>query len=143
MEDPAITLTPFGSKSFKKKIATATNFVHPQELPPTSDAAKFYSMRTYYQVQIWLGSTSLLPQDWGWNLKDGQLLPIMCEKAPAPESILKMVKCACKGGCGSNRCSCRKNGLECSTACVNCKGVDCLNCKKPINDEQYPEYEKD
>lgn len=37
---------------FQKKVSTATSFVKPQEIPPTSSALKFHSLRVYHQVCI-------------------------------------------------------------------------------------------
>jgi hypothetical protein len=37
---------------FQKKVSTATSFVKPQEIPPTSNALKFHSLRVYHQVCI-------------------------------------------------------------------------------------------
>nr|CAI5866577.1 unnamed protein product [Callosobruchus analis] len=36
------------------------------------------------------------------------------------------LNCNCKSGCRS-RCGCRKAGLQCSLACVQCNGQACLN----------------
>lgn len=40
-------------------------------LPPTRDAAKYHSFRTYQQVQTWMGSQGVyekLPSAWGWKI---------------------------------------------------------------------------
>lgn len=40
-------------------------------LPPTRDAAKYHSFRTYLQVQTWMGnqgSSQKMPSAWGWRL---------------------------------------------------------------------------
>ena len=112
--------------TFQKKVASASKFVQPQDLPPTSEAAKYHIYRVFLQIQQWLGS-KLDPTDWGWVLRDDKLYPITTNFPPAPQSILKGVKCSCTGTCFSARCSCRKNGIECSTACKNCKGHSCFN----------------
>jgi len=44
----------------------------------------------------------------------------------APDSLLKLVRCQCKSNCDTQRCSCKRNELECSTACGECKGL-CRN----------------
>ena len=49
--------------------------------------------------------------------------------------------CKCKkdsaNPCGSNRCTCRKFGLNCMAACGECRGEDCLNSKsREIEDEE-------
>jgi hypothetical protein len=40
-----------------KKVARAKTFVTPDRLPPTSSACKLHSLRTYYQVMVWIGCT--------------------------------------------------------------------------------------
>ena len=41
----------------------------------------------------------------------------------APQELTVLTKCSCKGGCGSNRCSCYRAVLECTDACK------CSGCK--------------
>ena len=41
---------------FMQKVATATQYVSPEKIPPTCDAAAFHSHRTYHQVQAWRGN---------------------------------------------------------------------------------------
>ncbi|CAC5400104.1 unnamed protein product [Mytilus coruscus] len=43
-------------RKFASKVVVGNIFVQVHSLPPTSDAAKLYSMRTFYQTQIiWIG----------------------------------------------------------------------------------------
>ena len=37
-------------------------------------------------------------------------------------SVWKPVKCGCKGGCSTKKCSCVKMGRKCGSACKNCTG---------------------
>ena len=100
-------------------------------IPPTSAAAKYHSLRTFFQVRTWMVeyySDVLCPQQYGWEKRDDILQPIMTHLDPAPEYLLSITKCGCKGTCNSMRCSCRKNGIECSVSCTNCKGTNCSNC---------------
>jgi len=113
----------FSEKVANKKIVQA---IQAQSLPPTS-AAKFHNLRVYYQVQDWKGNTSLLPEDWGWQLQGGQLLPVLTDLPPAPPVLLDVIRCKCKADCSTSRCSCRKHGLECSSACSECHGILCSN----------------
>ena len=39
------------------------------------------------------------------------------------QKAVRVVRCKCKGGCSTDRCSCRKAGQKCGVACK------CLNCK--------------
>lgn len=106
---------------FCQKITTGTSFVQPECLPPTSAATVYHSLRVYHQVQQWRGG-ALPPQDWGWKLVDGRFLPIRTDIPAAHASLLEIVRCNCKSDCGSQRCSYRKHGLDCSAAYGNCRG---------------------
>ena len=122
-------------------MGTAQSFVHPKCLPPTAAAAKFHSLRTYFQVQEWKENNKLKPCDFGWIIRDGKLHPLTTDLPPAPANVLKLSKCSCAGSC-SKLCSCRKNGLECSLACKNCKGLTCTNSDKfNENEESLPNTE--
>ena len=114
-------------KSKKKKKST----IHLQNLPPTSAAAKYRAYRVYFTVQQWLGR-SLQPTDWGWRCSDGVLVPILSDRPVASNSILNMVSCSCKTGCGK-KCSCRKAGRDCTVMCSMCMGQNCTN-SPPIDD---------
>lgn len=67
------------------------------------------------------------PLDWGWRLSEGAMVPRETDQRPAPDELLDVVVCNCKKDCTSKLCSCRKHGLECTTACGICKGVSCTN----------------
>ena len=126
--DPSHSMDSLRVSKFSEKVAKSSIFVDPKQLPPTSDAVQFHSMRVYLQVQDWKGDgTTLDPLDWGWDLVDGRLFPVTMTKAPAPMHILKVVRCTCASGCRTKACSCRKVGLECSSACATCKGLSCEN----------------
>ena len=113
--------------AFCKKISTSSKAVLPENLPPTSDAARFHSFRVFHQVQRWKGV--LLPAlDWGWIMKGNFLLSKLMSQALAPIELLKLIKCNCKSGCAPNsNCSCQKNNLKCTPMCGSCKAVSCCN----------------
>ena len=115
---------------FCQKITTGTSFVQVECLPPTSTAAVYHSLKVYHQVQQWRG-VALPPQDWGWKLVDGRLLPVRTDLPAAHASLLEIVRCNCKSNCGAQRCSCRKNGLDCLAACGTCRGQSCTNSVSP------------
>lgn len=98
------------------------------KLPPTSPAAHQHALRTYYQVQDWLGD-KLNPSECGWQKTETMYLPIMTTDPLAPSRVLKMLFCSCKKNCQSN-CGCRKAGVKCTIACKGYKGASCDNCKK-------------
>ena len=82
---------------FMEMVASAKN-IDPQKLPPTARAAYYHSLRVHLQVILWkeLTTDSLDPLIWGWKLDNSKLQPIMTDLEPAPESLLKFVRCKCK-----------------------------------------------
>ena len=67
------------------------------------------------------------PEDWGWNWTAGKLLPIKTDLPPAHASLLEVVRCNCRTDCSTQRCTCKKHGLDCSPACGECKGHSFAN----------------
>ena len=39
--------------------------------------------------------------DWGWNVDDQQVTPVMTSKPPAPAALLQIVRCNCQTDCNS------------------------------------------
>ncbi len=119
-------------RRFCVKVSAVTSAVEPKTLPPTSAAVKYHSLRVYYQVQEWKGMANCLsPEDWGWQVRDGKYLPKQTDKPPAPQTLLEVIRCACKRECATRRCTCRKYGLQCSNACTDCRGTSCANSPTP------------
>ncbi|KAK7491791.1 hypothetical protein BaRGS_00017047 [Batillaria attramentaria] len=118
--------TPSNSSGISRRCPPAAFKV----LPPTSSAARYHSYRVYFQVQEWANLAEkgeLLPENWGWELRENQLLPVTMDLPPAPEVLLNIINCSCKKDCSSGKCSCRKHGLACTTACGECHGISCTN----------------
>ena len=44
-----------------QKLSSCTTTLQPNKLLPTSAAAQFHSLRTYYQVQEWISATEVAP----------------------------------------------------------------------------------
>ncbi|KAK3740764.1 hypothetical protein QZH41_005891 [Actinostola sp. cb2023] len=110
----------------KEKLATRTTHIQHNNLPPTSAAANYHSYRVYAQILHWKGN-DVDVEEWGWKVRDEQVIPVMMDMPPAPESLLQIVRCNCASGCSTMRCSCRNHILECSPACGQCKGSSCTN----------------
>ena len=120
---------------FNKLVSQASAAVVLSKLPPTIEAARQHSRRTFYQVQTWRGN-SLKPSDWGWKLINKSLVPIYTTKGPAPEKIVSLIACGCNKGCGK-RCKCAQTNLRCTTMCKNCRGQSCSNAETiDISDEE-------
>ena len=119
-------------------VASNSTSLDPQKLPPTERAAFYHSLRVYLQIMLWKRLLNehddLDPQQWGWRLDRDVLRPIMTNLDAAPDSLLKFVRCKCKlsskNPCGTNTCSCRKNGLKCVTACGDYRGENCENSEE-------------
>ena len=103
----------------------------PERSPPSESAARMHTMRVHYQVVIWscLDDCDIDPTCWGWKMESYRLVPIQIDGEIAPENVLKVVRCNCRGDCSSALCSCRKHGLHCVSACGKCHGADCSNIR--------------
>ena len=80
-------------------------------------------VKNVFQVVIWKvldNSFELPPDQWGWEWKDGTLVPVITDLEFARGSLLQVVRCnykqTSKAQCRTNQCSCRKHGLPCTVA---------------------------
>ena len=123
---PDESLNGLRYKHYNEKVVTNVVHVQLQVLPPTEVATKFHSFYMFYQICQWMGcSNEMLPVAWGWKISESGLTPIQTDLLPAPEDLLKVIRCGCTTDSESLRCSCRKSGLKCTVACSNCKGLAC------------------
>ena len=123
-------------KKYSEKVATSLSSVDSKSLPPTSAAAKFHSYRVFLQVNQWKDlDCSMDPALWGWTATDNGLRPVSTDIDPAPEALLKVIRCNCITDCSSARCSCQKHGMKCSIACGHCRGSACQNSTAYLEDE--------
>ena len=121
-------------KRYCDKVASSSCYVHPQTLPPTSSAAKYHSLRVYYQIRQWQGTEAgMSPQDLGWKESNGALIPVTTDLDPALNELLQIVRCNCQTDCSMLRYSCRKHGLNCSVACGNCRRSGYCNSNPEID----------
>ena len=126
-------------KKVSRNIANAPKL---QSLPPTDEALFQNIARAHIQVAVWRNShephpPALDPSSYGWYMKDGSLAAVMIPPNTllAPDTLLKIIKCSCKGEkpCSRQRCSCNISGMTCTFFC-NCKGEDeCWNHYTRIN----------
>ena len=83
-------------RTFYKKTSSKTSAVQPETLPPTSAAAKYHSLRVFLQVRQWKDDVPNLPAvQWEWQIVDDNMIPVLTDCAPAPLSILAVIKCKC------------------------------------------------
>ena len=130
-----VNITPKYPKH--KKIAT------PERLPPIASACRFNSLRTYYQVMEWMGcSDEMAPSEWGWKVEGDKLVPVMIDKCPAPDELIQMIRCNYLERCNTLRCTCKRHGLECTSACGHCQDGNCDNMKNaPVIEDEDEEEE--
>ena len=105
-------------------------------LPPNSDCLLKHIERANYQTAVWNQSLSPQmnipsPEGNGWILDGEYKIPWMTLPA-APDSLLEIVKCSCKTGCKTQRCSCLKAQLKCSDLC-SCES--CTNMRWMVDED--------
>lgn len=111
----------FSKAKIKTKFALET-------LPPTEGAARQHAFRVFYQVQMWLGNENLKATDWGWTIKNNNLVPVRTTDPPIPKKLLDQISCSCsKKGCIDGSCTCKKHGLRCTNLCAHCDEDTCYN----------------
>ena len=121
-------------KRYQEKLATKTTKIEPKILPPTSAASKYHSFRVHAQILQWKGE-EVNVENWGWKAQDGRMIRVMTDLPPAPDTLLRVVRCNCATGCSTMRCSCRKHNIECSPpACGQCRGSSCTNSTQECYD---------
>ena len=87
-------------------------------------------------VQEWPEKTNQFnPEEWGWTCRKGKLFPYTISLPATSESPVTVIRCSCKTNCESRRCNCRKQGLDCSIACSESRGVSCSNTGEIKNSE--------
>ena len=96
-----------------------------ERLLPTLGALKQHILMAHVQPKVW-GQAAVPQQELLDPLKngyhrdrvDGQLQPTTTDIPLAPEAIVEMVRCQCKGNCSANRCSCKSKNLPCTDLCL-------------------------
>ena len=121
--------TTLGEICYMFSRKAVAGVIKPETLPPTKGAVAQHALHAYLQTRDWilLQSMSLNPSDYGWTLGVHGYEPVPTLDPMAPECLLKFTSCNCHGDCSNRRCSCKKNGVMCISACGVCKGITCKN----------------
>ena len=139
--NPDTTLSQLSYHKYMESIATHSS-LQPELLPLAERAIYFHSLRVHLQVCQWkfLFLDCLDTIKWGWQKDVDTLKPIKTDLQPAPEIILNFIRCKCSSSttniCGTNKCTCQKNGLAYSAACAGCHGAECSNTKEMDVDKE-------
>ncbi len=94
-------------RTFCQKVATSKSQVEAKSLPPTARATKHNSMRVFHQILDWKGN-NVDPAEWGWKNVNGTFVAVQTNRAHDPKELLSIIRCSCKTGCSTLRCSCKK-----------------------------------
>ena len=74
---------------------------------------------------------------------EGEVLrPVTTVLPPAPEAVLQLVKCACKGNCTKKTCSCKKHSMYCTDMCTSCE-ESCENRNVTVSEDSEDETSVD
>jgi len=94
------------------------------QIPPTKDALLQHTQRSIFQASIWMSShQSILPEvspaEFGWRKnKEGKgWEPQWITKPTLANSAKALIQCACKTGCQTARCRCKREDIKCSNLC--------------------------
>ena len=130
------TLDGLWHKNFLDKVLIKLGQVEPNSQPPTSSSAKYHSLCAYLQVQKWKNMhCEMSPEEWGWIKDNQKYVPLGMDLPPAPEELMKVVRCTCNMDCSKRTCTCRKYQRKCSTACLNCRGLAYTNAEAIISED--------
>ena len=115
-------------------------------LPPTRAALRNHMARANYQAYIWKRALTAQipnqnPDGQGWRRNEDDLKIDWTDLAPAPESVMQLVCCGCKGKCDTRQCSCVKTDLRCTDAC-SCQD-QCENTDRPHSDTDDDDSEEE
>jgi hypothetical protein len=113
-----------------KSFLTGKNTPPIMMLPSTDDAAVQHVRRAHLQAILWKAAEDTNPppvniQQYGWKTADSKPEPEYGIREIAPKELLKVVACSCKAAtaCLHNSCSCKKDGLSCTTYC-KCEALE-------------------
>ena len=97
----------------ERKNMMKCQITHISILPPSPRAAFFHGTRIYHQIKVWccLSNIDIEPLNWGWEMKDESLIPLLTDEEPCPQELLQIIRCSCKESCGK-QCSCQKAGMK-------------------------------
>lgn len=126
-------------RKFVQRVTSSNAHISPERLPPTNAACNEHSARTYLQIMIWMGHDTMRPGEWGWIRREKMFQPVMTSLTPAPEYLLELIHCKCLQSCGTQRCTCKRYKLTCSSACGACQETYCENSQQEVLSEEDDE----
>ena len=71
---PCSSLQQIRKQKYNGMVASNRLSIDPALLPPSPRAAYFHGLRVYHQINIWRKYTDIDPLEWGWEMKNGNLV---------------------------------------------------------------------
>jgi len=93
-----------GTLDFVSKLQQEQPLYSPRTFNQRRAAAAYRSQRVLFQIQQWK-RIPLKPEDWGWKLTAGKLLPIRTVLPPAHAFLLDVVRRNCRKDRSTQRCT--------------------------------------
>ena len=99
-----------------------------------------------HQLRQWVTATRpmidiLDPCEYGWEKENCVYVASTTDESFAPESLITLVSCQCKGACQSKSCSCKSSKEVCTDMC-GCTEL-CENTDPVISEIELDEEELD
>ena len=82
-------------------------------------------------------SNEMLPVAWGWKISESGLTPIQTDLLPAPEDLLKVIRCGCTADCGIVVCDVAAGKMGLNVLWLAVIGLACQNASvSSISDDE-------
>ena len=110
----------FGHKKFANKVLVSKQEIQVYSLPQIAKTASHRILRTYQQVQSWVGDGALNPSKFGWEISNGKMMPNKMKKQHPSQRLLSIhvIRCNCKTYCDNKSCTFKQHGQDCNLSCV-------------------------
>ncbi|KAL8595126.1 hypothetical protein ACOMHN_019164 [Nucella lapillus] len=142
-----VTMSECRLQQWAKKTSKCAGAPKLCSLPPTTEAFVENMKRAHFQVAQWYAALEsdppLAPLDYDWEADDVNrslsAIPVPAGVSPAPEYILRLIRCGCESDTACKTGNCRSTGrqLPCTIFCACTGGLSCCNkfTSKPPSDD--------
>jgi len=90
--------------TYSKLCTYSKTAVRREQLLSTERAAFFHSSRAHLQVWQWKALSTDVANlcEWGWNISNNILTPVLTDESQGPDDLLKVIRC--KGKMTTKNC---------------------------------------
>ena len=103
-----------------------------RNLAPNSTNLLLHVQRAHLQMALWNASVQHSPPDidirnFEWEMEAGVISPYIDSGRTGPPAPMEVISCRCRdaGKACAAICSCKKEGLSCTTYCLGQSGDEC------------------